>query len=100
MNTETTTRHDLEARIVQHSWESEKETAGSRHIVLQARAASAGELSESDLEKVAGGGTPVVTAVATAVVATLSGVMVGTIAAIHGPDALAGGDVNCTCDSW
>src|SRR5271170_5470763 len=86
--TQAMTRHDLEARIVQHSWESEgfrkeliadpsgafgkylqlpsgklpkivvhEETAGSWHIVLPARP-NAGKLSDTDLEKVAGGTTP------------------------------------------
>src|SRR5208282_1180734 len=34
------------------------EPAGSWHIVLPAKPADAGELSEEDLEKVAGGSTP------------------------------------------
>jgi hypothetical protein len=85
--TQAMTRHDLEARIVQHSWESEgfrkefiadpagafgkylqvppgklpkivvhEETAGSWHIVLPA-GPNAGKLSDTDLEKVAGGAT-------------------------------------------
>jgi lactobin A/cerein 7B family class IIb bacteriocin len=40
-----------------------EEPAGSWHIVLPARPADAGELSEEDLEKVAGGTTPVATAI-------------------------------------
>jgi hypothetical protein len=83
---QTLTRHDLEAKIVRHSWEDKgfrkefianpagtfvkylnvpaaslpkivvhQEAAGSWHIVLPARPANAGELSEADLEKMAGG---------------------------------------------
>ena len=36
-----------------------EEPVGSWHIVLPAKPANAGELSEEDLEKVAGGSTPV-----------------------------------------
>jgi hypothetical protein len=35
-----------------------EKTAGTPHIVLPARAASAAALSDADLERVAGGGTP------------------------------------------
>jgi hypothetical protein len=84
--TEELTRHDLEAKIVKHSWEDEgfrkefladpagtfvkyleipaaslpkiavhQEAAGSWHIVLPAKPAGAGDLSEVELERVAGG---------------------------------------------
>jgi hypothetical protein len=87
------TRHDLEAKIVQRSWEDEgfrgklladpigafcrhfevpadgaprivvhEETPGSWHIVLPSKSADASELSDTDLEKLAGGGSPVVVA--------------------------------------
>ena len=36
-----------------------EEPAGSWHIVLSAKPANAGELSEEDLEKIAGGTTPI-----------------------------------------
>jgi hypothetical protein len=45
-----------------------EETAGSWHIVLPAKPANTGELSEEDLENVAGGTTPNVTVLATIVV--------------------------------
>jgi hypothetical protein len=95
------TRHDLEAKIVKHSWEDEgfrkefiadpsgtfvkylqvpasslpkivvhEEAPGSWHIVLAAKPADIGQLSEDELEKVAGGGTPVATAVSAATMAT------------------------------
>ena len=88
---ETLNRHDLEAKIVKHSWEDEKfrkefaanpaatfvkylkvpagslpkivvheEEAGTWHIVLPAKPANARELSDADLEKVAGGTTPTI----------------------------------------
>jgi hypothetical protein len=92
------TRHDLEAKIVQRTWEDEafgmelisnptaafskylnmpaaslprisvhREEPGSWHMVLPARPANPSELSEQELEKVAGGVTPYVfSAVATA----------------------------------
>jgi hypothetical protein len=84
-------RHDLEARIIKHSWEDEnfrkefianpagtfvkylnvspsdlpkivvhEEGPGTWHIVLPAKPANAKELSEEDLEKVAGGATPTI----------------------------------------
>jgi hypothetical protein len=40
-----------------------QETAGSWHIVLPAKPANAGELSEQDLEKVSGGTTPSLVAI-------------------------------------
>jgi hypothetical protein len=80
------TRHDLEAKIVKHSWEDEgfrkeliadpagafvrhlnvpaaslpkiavhQEEPGSWHIVLPAKPVSARDLSEAELESVAGG---------------------------------------------
>jgi hypothetical protein len=45
-----------------------KETSGSWHIVLPAKPAYTGELSEGDLENVAGGTTPTVTVLATIVI--------------------------------
>jgi hypothetical protein len=88
---QTLNRHDLEAKIVKHSWEDEKfrkefianpagtfvkylnvpaadlpkivvheEGPGTWHIVLPAKPANAKELSEEDLEKVAGGTTPTI----------------------------------------
>jgi hypothetical protein len=98
------TRHDLEARVVKHSWEDEKfrkefladpaatfvkylkvpkeslpkivvheETPGSWHIVLPPKPADANELSEEDLEKVAGGTTPIVSTVVTIISASVAG---------------------------
>jgi hypothetical protein len=86
------TRHDLEAKIVRHSWDDEafrkefiadpagafvkylsvpaaalpkiavhQEEPGSWHIVLPAKPVNAGELSEVDLERVAGGITTPIT---------------------------------------
>jgi hypothetical protein len=75
------TRHDLEAKIVKRCWEDEglagvfvkylqvpaaslpkivvhQETPGSWHIVLPAKPSHIDELSEKDLERVAGGTTP------------------------------------------
>ena len=46
-----------------------EEPAGSWHIVLPAKPANADELSEEDLEKVAGGSTPACLTIATALVA-------------------------------
>src|ERR1700678_1464408 len=93
------TRHDLEAKIVKHSWQDEafrkefiadpagafvkylslpaaalpkivvhEEAAGSWHIVLPAKPVNTSELSEAELEKVAGGATPSVVSVTTAIV--------------------------------
>jgi hypothetical protein len=87
--TSTLSRHDLEAKIVRHSWSDPEfrkefvadpagaftkylkipatslpkivvhdEKPGTWHIVLPAKPANATELSEEDLEKVAGGVTP------------------------------------------
>jgi hypothetical protein len=48
-----------------------EETAGTWHIVLPAKAAGAGEFSETDLEKVAGGtATTLVVATATVLIFT------------------------------
>jgi hypothetical protein len=89
------TRHDLEAQIAQRSWEdagfrnelmadpaealgkylqvpvdrlpkivAHEETAGTWHIVLPSKTASA--LSDADLERVAGGATPMVSTVVVA----------------------------------
>jgi hypothetical protein len=44
-----------------------EETTGSWHIVLPAKPANTGELSEADLENVAGGTTPTITVLATIV---------------------------------
>jgi hypothetical protein len=52
-----------------------EETTGSWHIVLPAKPANTGELSEADLENVAGGTTPTITVLATIVAS------VGTVAA-------------------
>jgi hypothetical protein len=52
-----------------------EEPAGSWHIVLPAKPANAGELSEEDLEKIAGGTTPV--CVATLIGTIISGVVTG-----------------------
>ena len=55
-----------------------EEPAGSWHIVLPAKPANVGELSEEDLEKVAGGITPLAVLTAVAVVsATVFGTMRG-----------------------
>jgi hypothetical protein len=82
-------RHDLEPKIVKHSWQDEafrrefiadpagafvkylnvpaaslpkiavhQEQPGSWHIVLPAKPAGANELSEQDIERVAGGTSP------------------------------------------
>ena len=45
-----------------------EETTGSWHIVLPAKPANTGELSEADLENVAGGTTPTVTVLASIVI--------------------------------
>jgi hypothetical protein len=86
MNAQAMTRHDLEAKIVQRSWEDEgfrkelladptgsfnrhlqvpaanlpaitvhQEEPGSWHIVLPAKTANRGTLSDQDLERIAGG---------------------------------------------
>ncbi len=91
---EAMSRHDLEAKVVKHSWEDEgfrkefladpagafvkylnvpagnlpkivvhEEEPGSWHIVLPAKPAEAQELSDEDLERVAGGTTPTITVV-------------------------------------
>jgi hypothetical protein len=88
-STSILSRHDLEATIVQHSWNDpefrkefvadpagaftkylkmpatslpkivvHEEEPGTWHIVLPAKPTNAQELSEEDLEKVAGGVTP------------------------------------------
>jgi hypothetical protein len=107
------TRHDLEAKIVKHSWEDEgfrkefvadpvgtfvnylhmpasslpkivvhEELSNAWHIVLPAKPADIGELSEEELEKVAGGVTPTVVAtVASGVIASLATAVVSGAAA-------------------
>jgi hypothetical protein len=113
---QTLTRHDLEAKIVKHSWEDEgfraefvadpagaftryleipaaglpkivvhEEGAGSWHIVLPARPTNMSELSEQDLERVAGGGEvteALYWTIASAIYATLS-------ASVSGASAVA-----------
>jgi hypothetical protein len=104
----TLTRHDLEAKIVKHSWEDEgfrkefladpagafvryleipakdlpkivihEESAGSWHIVLPAKPANANELTEQDLEGIAGASWMIhswkAVAVAGAVTMTIAG---------------------------
>lgn len=55
-----------------------QEAAGTWHIVLPAKPANAGELSEEELEKVAGGVTPTISAsVLWSVVGTLATVITG-----------------------
>jgi hypothetical protein len=61
MNAQTMTRHDLQAEIVQRSWEDN----GFRKELI----AYPADLSDTDLEKVAGGATPAATLVV-AVIAT------------------------------
>jgi hypothetical protein len=104
-----TTRHDLEAKIMQRSWDEgfrgelladptgacsrhfeipadrvpwimvHEETAGIWHIVLPAKTASSDELSDADLEKVAGGTSPAIVA---SVVSTASlGSVIATVEA-------------------
>jgi hypothetical protein len=51
-----------------------EEPAGSWHIVLPARPADAGDLSDADLEKVAGGTTPVSVAVSIVVTTMTIGI--------------------------
>ena len=89
---ETLSRHDLEAKIIKHSWDDpdfrekfiadpkgtvarytgvsaadlpeimvHEEAPGTWHIVLPAKPSGARELSNEDLEKVAGGTTPTIT---------------------------------------
>jgi hypothetical protein len=65
--THAITRRDLETKIAVH-----QEAAGSWHIVLSPRT-NAGELSERDLERIAGGTTLVIVAVGLPVaIATVS----------------------------
>jgi hypothetical protein len=90
----TPSRHDLEAKIIKHTWDDpafrekfiadpkgtiakytgisaadlpeivvHEEAAGTWHIVLPAKPAEAQELSNADLEKVAGGTTPTISLV-------------------------------------
>ena len=54
-----------------------EEPAGSWHIVLPAKPAEAGELSEDELEKVAGGLTPA--SIVTAIIISAAGISAGTI---------------------
>jgi hypothetical protein len=49
-----------------------EEPAGSWHIVLPAKPRDAGELSEEDLEKVAGGATPVISLVVSVIASSLA----------------------------
>jgi predicted PhzF superfamily epimerase YddE/YHI9 len=93
---ETPSRHDLEAKIIKHSWDDpafrekfiadpkgtiakytglsagslpeivvHEEKVGTWHIVLPVKPADAQELSDADLEKVAGGTTPTISLVST-----------------------------------
>jgi hypothetical protein len=85
-STEGLTRHDLEAKIVKRSWEDEgfrkeftadpvaihQETPGSWHIVLPAKPPHIDELTEVDLERIAGGTTPAITVVVSVVAAPIS----------------------------
>jgi hypothetical protein len=107
-------RHDLEAKVVKHSWEDEKfrkefltdpaatfvkylkvpkeslpkivvheETPGSWHIVLPPKPADIHELSEAELEKVAGGTTPTLVAtVVASVVGTIASSIVSSVTAV------------------
>ena len=64
-----------------------EEQPGSWHIVVPAKPANQGALSESDLEKVAGGATPVAISVAVSVTASASIVAVsyvGTTNIVYG----------------
>jgi hypothetical protein len=94
----TLTRHDLEAKIVRHSWQDEafrkefiadptgtfvryleipaegmpkvvvhQEQPDSWHIVLPARPANVDELSQEELERVAGGASALVFSITTVV---------------------------------
>src|SRR6516162_7303968 len=57
-----------------------EEPAGSWHIVLPAKPANAGELSEEDLEKIAGGSTPVCVSVSLLIAShAVGGVIAGTL---------------------
>ena len=110
----TLSRHDLEAKIVKHSWEDDKfrkeflidpaatfvkylkvpkgslpkivvheETPGSWHIILPPKPADIRELSEAELEKVAGGTTPtIVASVVASVVGTIATSIVSTVTAV------------------
>ena len=110
----TLSRHDLEAKVVKHSWEDEKfrkefltdpaatfvkylkvpkeslpkivvheETPGSWHIVLPPQPADIHELSEAELEKVAGGTTPTLVAtVVASVVGTIATSIVSSVTAV------------------
>jgi hypothetical protein len=112
--TSTPSRHDLEAKIVKHSWEDEKfrkefltdpaatfvkylkvpkeslpkivvheETPGSWHIVLPPQPADIHELSEAELEKVAGGTTPTLVAtVVASVVGSIGSSIVSSMTAV------------------
>ena len=112
--TSTLSRHDLEAKVVKHSWEDEKfrkefltdpaatfvkylkvpkeslpkivvheETPGSWHIVLPPQPADIHELSEAELEKVAGGTTPTLVAtVVASVVGTIASSIVSSVTAV------------------
>jgi hypothetical protein len=99
----TLSRHDLEAKIIKHSWDDlgfrkqfiadpkgtvakyagtsaadlpeivvHEEAPGSWHIVLPAKPSAAQELSDEDLERVAGGTTPTITPTAVSLSAILS----------------------------
>jgi hypothetical protein len=57
-----------------------EEAPGSWHIILPAKPANTSELSEEDLEKVAGGASPVVVSAATAVVSVLGTAMTTALA--------------------
>jgi hypothetical protein len=104
MNAQAMTHHDLEAKIVQRSWEdnvrrkfvaypdgafgkyfqiptdrlpqivAHEETAGTWHIVLPARLANASELSDTDLERVAGGTASAAAPAAAATAAAAGGI--------------------------
>ena len=54
-----------------------EEPPGAWHIVLPAKPAEAGELSEDELEKVAGGLTPA--SIVTAIIISAAGISAGTI---------------------
>jgi hypothetical protein len=119
MNTQAITRHDLEAKIVQRSWENEEfrqefladpagafnkylqipagdlpkimaheETAGSWHIVLPAKAVPSMALSDTDLERVAGGittpGAIALAAVGASIGLTVTGVSVPVSVVVDG----------------
>jgi hypothetical protein len=102
------TRHDLEAKIVKHSWEDEafrkefiadpasafvryleipaeglpkiavhQEEPGSWHIVLPQAPTNARELSEEELERVAGGFTPIAPTISILATAAVGGSFLG-----------------------